>query len=567
MRARSSGPDRLPLAAVLLAALALATTLAFIDPRAFWVIDNANKFLQMQAIVASGYRDFSIPWPGRDLDPGYRWNPIPAPFGVIEDGRLYSFYPPAFALLASLPYRLLGMRGLLALPLLSAVALFAAVARTSRTLGADPHGQATAVLLTGLCTPVWFYSVVFWEHVPAACLALFGVEGVLRFLRDGRCRDLARGCALAAFAVYLRDELYLLCGVLAAVATLRGPRPRARTVAIALATLAASILPLWTLQAWALGDPLGFHAGGQWPPGLATHLRDRPAVAYLLFLAGFPDRTASLIAFGPLVLWLVLAPRLSQRSAAWLPGILAGFATLACGASLAGYARGASPIMWMRATNSLLPAAPVLVLAGFGFADPRASSLDPRLAGALRAIALGHAGLYALLAPLEATGGIHWGNRFLLVLYPLLAILAGPNLARSIRPSSPARPAAVAAIFASAALSLAAQLVPLRLLDEKLAFSVRLAEAARRHPRTPVATGLFWLPQELFAEFFERPIFLVASPEDLGDLQARLRAAGHRELLFATAPGTATSGTIVERVEDPALGFYGVDFVRVELSR
>jgi hypothetical protein len=567
MRERAVPSEFLPSAAVLLAALALGATVARLDPRAFWVIDNANKFLQLESIVASGYRDFSIPWPGRALDPAYRWNPIPAPFGVVEDGRLFSFYPPAFALLSSLPYRLLGMRGLLLLPLLGGIALLAGVARASRTLGADPRGRAAAVLVAGLCTPVWFYSAVFWEHVPAASLALFGAEGVLRFVREGGRRDLVRGCALAALAVYLRDELYLLCAVLAAVATREGPAPRARTAAIALGTLAAAVLPLWAFQAWALGHPLGFHAAGQWPLDFAAHLRERAAVVHVLFLASLPDRAVSLLALGPVALALALAPRLAGRPAAWFPPALAGFAVLACGASLAGYALAESPIAWMRATNGLLASVPVLALAGFRFADPRESPLDPRLVGALRSIALGHAGLYALLAPLESTGGIHWGDRFLLVLYPLLALLAGPNLLRWLRLFARRRPLAAAALGASAALSLGAQVLSLRLLEEKLAFSVRLTEAARRHPGTPIASGLFWLPQELFAEFFERPIFLVSSGDELRELRERLRAAGRRELLFATAAGTAASGTLVERVEDPALRFYAVDFVRVELGR
>src|SRR5262245_14428550 len=104
MRARSRGPLLLRAASVLLVALVLLATVAPLGKRAFWVIDNAAKFLQLEALVASGYRDSSIPWPGRDLDPEYRMNPMPPPFGVVEGGRLHSFYPPAFAAISSLPW-------------------------------------------------------------------------------------------------------------------------------------------------------------------------------------------------------------------------------------------------------------------------------------------------------------------------------------------------------------------------------------------------------------------------------------------------------------------------------
>jgi hypothetical protein len=482
---------------------------------------------------------------------------------VVEGGRLFSFYPPAFAVLSSIPYRLFGMAGLLALPFLGSLALVAGVARAARTLGADAAGQATAVLATGLCTPVWFYAVVFWEHVPAACLAVWGVAGVLDFVRGGARRDLVRGCALAALAVYLRDELYLLCGVLVAVAVLQGPGPRARVAATALATLAATVLPLWAFQAWALGHPLGFHLDTQFAADLGAHLRERWSVVHVLFLASAPDRGTSLAWMGPFALWLLLAPRLTARAAARAVPVAAAFAALGCGVSLAGYAEG--PIRWMMAANGLLATAPVLVFAGFRFADPREAPLDPRGAGALRAVALGYAGLYALVAPLAASTGVHWGNRLLLVLYPLLAALAGPNLARWLRLCARARPAGAAAVGLAVAVGLGAQALSIRLLREKLAFSVRLAEAVRRHPDAPIATGIFWVPQELFAEFYARPVFLVGSQEDLRALRARLVRAGHRELLFATAPGSANAGALVERVDDPELGFYGVDLVRLEL--
>lgn len=565
MRARSRGPELLPAGSVLLVALVLAASLALLETRAFWVIDNANKFLQMQAILESHYRDFSIPWPGHDVDPEYRWNPLPHPFGVVEDGRLYSFYPPAFAVVSSLPYRILGMPGLYALPFLAGVAMLVGVARAARTLGADARGQAAAVLVTGLGTPVWFYSVVFWEHVPAACLALFGAEGVLRFLRDGARRDLVRGCALAALAVYLRDELYLFCGVLAAVATRESPGSRLRVAATSLATLAIAILPLWAFQAWALGHPFGFHLDTQFAPDLATHLRERGSTLHVLFLASGPDRAVSLLAMGPFALALLLAPRLGERSAAWLPPALAGLAVLGCGISLAGYATAESPIRWMNSSNGLLSTVPVLALAGFRFADANEAPLDLRATGALRGIALGYAGLYALAAPLAASAGVHWGNRLLLVLYPLAALLAGPNLARWLERFARVRPVAAGVVALAVATSVGAQAYGVRLLHEKQSFSVRLAVEVARHPGVPIATGLFWLPQELFAELRTRPIFLVSTRDDMGELRRRLRRAGHRELLFVTAPGAANAGTIVGRVDDPALRFYGVDLVRVQL--
>jgi hypothetical protein len=219
----------------------------------------------------------------------------------------------------------------------------------------------------------------------------------------------------------------------------------------------------------------------------------------------------------------------------------------------------------MNASNGLLATVPALAFAGFRFADPREAPLDLRLTGALRSLTLGYAGLYALAAPLGASAGVHWGNRLLLVLYPLLALLAGPNLARWLERHAPGRPLAAGAAALAVATSLGAQAYGVRLLHAKQSFSARLAAEVAGHPGAPIATGLFWLPQELFAEFTARPIFLVSTQQDLRELRARLRRAGHPELLFATPWGTASGGTLVGRVEDPELRFYGIDLVRVDL--
>jgi hypothetical protein len=558
-------PEASAAGAIALVALAWALTLALLEPRGVWVIDSAVKLLQTRAAAASGGRDLSLAWAGAALDPEQRFRPLPAPFGVVEDAKLQGFYPPAFALLSALPWQAFGMRGLLLVPFASGVLLLAGVARAARTLGADAPGRSAAVLVAGLCTPVWFYAVVFWEHVPAACLAVWGVEGVLRFLRDGAHRALVRGCALAALAAYLRDEFYLFAGVLAAVAVWRSPGRRAATAATAAAALALAVLPLWAYQAFALGHPLGLHATSQFAPDLAAHLRERAAVFHTLLLATVPDHTASLLLAGPLLAALALAPRVSARGAAWFAPALAAFAALGCGISLAGYWRTQSPIGWLRETNGLLAAAPVLALAGLRFRDASDAPVDARLAGALRASVIAYTAVHVLVAPIGGAAGVHWGNRFLLVLYPLLALLAGPNLARCLRRGAPQRALAALALGAAVALGFGAQLVSLRLLEAKLAFSVRLAEAIARHPGTPVASSVFWVGAELFDEWPRRPLFTVASSADLRTLEARLRSTGHRTYLLVTPEGSARKGALVEHIDDGGLGFFGLDVARVDL--
>src|SRR6185295_17630337 len=55
---------------------------ALYEHRAFWITDNANKFLQLRAIL-DGHGDFSLRWPGRELDPDFELNPLPPPFSRV----------------------------------------------------------------------------------------------------------------------------------------------------------------------------------------------------------------------------------------------------------------------------------------------------------------------------------------------------------------------------------------------------------------------------------------------------------------------------------------------------
>jgi hypothetical protein len=558
------GPSASPAASIALVAAAYVATLLALDPRGFWTVDNAAKFLQVQAVASAGWRDSALPWPGLALDPELRFAPLPPPFGRVVDGRLHAFYPPLFALLSSLPWRLAGPTGLHLIPLLAGVATLVGVARLAGAVGLGMAARHAAVLLAGLCTPLWFYAVVFWEHAPAVCLAVFALGSLLRFLAHGARRDLVLASLLATLAVYFRDELYLLCAVLAAVAVWLGPRPRPATAGVALATMALAILPLWAFQAAVLGSPFGLHLGSQLAPDLAGHLRARPLVAYLLFLAALPGVSASLVASAPFAVGLLVCPRLGPRAFGAAIPALAAVAIACFAAWLAGYRGSESPLRWLNASNGLFAGVPFLLL-GLVRARPAGDALgEAERIRALWITTAAYALLYALAAPAAGSAGIHWGNRLLLVLYPLLSVLAAANVARWLSRFGRRRPAGALLVLLVLLCSLGAQGLSLHLLRERKALSVRISQEARRHAELPIVTGLWWAPLELHAVFARTPIFLVESSAELRELEGRLRRAGHEHYLFVAAPEHG-SELPVARVVDAAFGFFSMDFVRRDL--
>ena len=72
-------------------------TLCVIEGRGFWITDNDNKFLQLKAIINSNYSEYSIPWPGKTVDPDFEYNPLPSPFSQVKNNKLFSIFSPVFA--------------------------------------------------------------------------------------------------------------------------------------------------------------------------------------------------------------------------------------------------------------------------------------------------------------------------------------------------------------------------------------------------------------------------------------------------------------------------------------
>ena len=536
-----------PLVAALLVGTAYLATCALQEPEGFWIVDNANKYLQVRNIVDSDYRDFSLPWPGAEVDPELRYFSIPPPFAFLQGERAFSLYPPLFAAVSSVPYRWLGPRGLYVLPLLFSVVCLAGVGRLAGALGAGPGLRVGAVLAAGLTTPLWFYSNTFWEHALSLAFVVWGSVFFVRYLEEREPARLVAGSVSLALATWFREELVLLFGVMALATLWRAGERRLRLLLLCGAAYLVALLPFFAFQWAALGHPLGFHVQSALS-GSSDYLASRPLVLYRLLLAAHPDVWVSCALLAPFALLLVARPRLDRSRFDRAIPLLAIAATVVGLVALSGFASGRIA-EHLLASNSLLPAAPVIALALVRREGEESAGADW-----LGSVIAGFILVYWLAAPDISSQGIHWGNRFLLVLYPLLATLAAINVGAWAR-SGPSR-ASWAPVVLVVVLGLGAQIYSVRLLREAKAYSERLdAEVARRHGAV-IVTDLWWLGQTLPREYLRRPIFLLrpgADPEPLG---RALVEAGHRDVLRVGSPSRAVPGSIV--IEDTARGFFSV---------
>lgn len=549
-----------PIAAV---ALVYAATLAMLPTGGLWIIDNGNKRIQVEALLASGFRDFSLSWPGRELDPDFEFNPLPNLFSVVHDGKLFSVFSPVFPALSVLPFRWFGDAGLCLLPLLASLALLGFVGRIAVQAGLPPGGRPLSIGLAGLATPLWFYSLVFWEHIVAASLCAGSAAFAFEFLLRGSQRSLFLSGLAIALAVGMRDPLLLFAAVLGALVFFATPQQRLRAGAIFAAGLAAGLLPLAVFQWLALGDPLGFHLTHGFAPradgqtGLGFHLRTRPAALHNLLLASAGGVALSALLTGPFALLLLVQPRLPGRAHRLVALAVAAWALAGAAALAVSYARAASPIAQLLRSNGFFAAAPLLAVGLLRRRDPDPAPASDRVVGWLLRLVAGYALLYLALTPLRNTTGIHWGSRYLLELYPLLAVPCAASLLGLWRDSSAARGAAVL-LGLLAAGSFALQVFSIDLLRRKLVFGARLEQAVRERPETVVLTDVWWVPQTLAREFYQKSIFYFSTREQEQDLLGRLAQRGPGRFLFVTTDAGRRPEHRVRLIEDEGLGFFSL---------
>jgi hypothetical protein len=524
-------------------AVQLVLVWAVLSPRTFFSGDPGVKYLQAVSAAQSGWRDLSLRNPAAEIDPDRRFDAF-ALSQVNHRGTAaptYGEYAESFTLPASVAWALFGTRGLYLVPLLASLGTMLATYRLSRRTA--PRAAWVAPLLVGACSPMLFYSVDLWEHTLAT---MFSTAAVLWFVAGTTAFDLRR-CALAGLAfgaaMAVREELFGFApAILVALAWVERRR-WLPAVAVMAATAPLALLPQWGLK-W-------MHTGHLVRRPLEFAFRSRVAgdIASLATLPSWHSAVELLVPLSP-TWWLLLAvlgaarltaPRTPPR---WCSALLLGLAgVVAVWAS--------ADVLWLTWKSQR----PVAVLAAFPvtlflcFLPPRTAAADgaAREVRQLLAIAFVYAATVCLSAPFTLVtvpaGGAQWGPRFLMPLYPLLAVAIAFALERRTDwtarvAAAPRRLAATFAVLAAASAALQAQSIR-DLYHAKAGYErlVRAIEAV--DPNGVVATDLWWFPSVTAAVLYEHPTVLVDSGGNgaLPELLPRLPAHGVAVLALVSAGG------------------------------
>lgn len=400
----------------------------------FWSLDEGGKYIHLQSIIASGDPGTPLLYPGRYLDQNLQF--VPLYFWSLQNDQVYSWWPVGFQLITMPFYLLFGWFGLYLLPALAGAvsALFAGLL-VRHLQPQSPWLTVLAVIITGLATPVAFYSTLFWEHTLSVACFLGGILLILHAWKTGSSRWIIAAGISLALATYLRTDTATMIVGIGLVLLVFYWRWFILLGASYIFTCLFWLLSNWLLMGhllaryWLPGDvsmgtsPLfrGFYEAGIW------------FIPYALFnsprIAAFQLDAATLTLATLITVLALAAPFLGRFK----------------GLSLVAYLGLAAVCGWVlfkpdgyRSIHGFVLIAPQIVFAAWLYYSPSVWRKSP-LPALLLGLSLSYALAYVAKAWVAA-GGLQWGPRYMLAFYPLLvaASVAGlaaawPSLRRPMR--------------------------------------------------------------------------------------------------------------------------------------
>jgi len=580
-----------------LSALYLAIV-TLLPPSLFWSPDEGAKYLQLARYRGQSPRvRQQVQYGARPLDPSYSFYPQPLPPGhrfelvarlypqPSDDGTVRTNWPPLFGLLTQPLFSAFGFYGLYLLPLVAGIGTALLAGSLARRIA--PDTEVAVILAVGLCTPVLFYSCLFWEHTLAVCLgmaALVLCSGVSRTSP----RALLAAAACLGVAIALRLEMAVFAGALAVALIAAALRDWLEAAGMA----SARALRIGTTATIAAVGALAFGAAAI-------------AIRRLEPTRLFGDKEGSLaqLLVGLLSsarLWRELPIRLRQALVdlpadngptlepwvAWigLLGVIVALASMALREPARGWVLTAGGCtvtlvsLWIvvspdrfRSVHALVLPAPYMVFAVLLLLPRPAGGRVLRIVGGTMSIVLASSAVLSL--PL-LVGGLEWGNRYQLIAYVLAAVGCTVGTIAYAKPGEPARPRAAVAAAAGIALAVGG-LYQMRGLRE-LAVTKADLHAYRNELHAasqPVVTELYWLPSALAETFRRIPMFTLRDPDQLASWIDMVGARAPQFLVVSDEPPAAAVGKWragaaphrIELIREQVVA--GIVFLEFELDR
>jgi hypothetical protein len=144
--------------------------------KVFWSPDEGARFLMANSLTSGLDKTSNKGYAGINSDPEFRFYPGHYKYSGFlypipqDDGTFKYPWTIGFPFVSGLVYQIFGIHGIYLIPLLSGWLIALIIWQFSNIL--SPSLSLWAILLAGLGTPIFFYSQVFWDHTLASLMGL-----------------------------------------------------------------------------------------------------------------------------------------------------------------------------------------------------------------------------------------------------------------------------------------------------------------------------------------------------------------------------------------------------------
>jgi hypothetical protein len=515
----------------------LATALGPLN--GFWSSDQGVKVIQVTSLLLNKFRTNALIYPGSVYDPEIAMSPLRGQY-LQHGGDTYAMFSAQFAFASSIPFFLFGYPGLYIIPIVSTLCTLRAVATIGRSL-LSPGWVLISILLCGLTTPLFFYSLVFWEHTLATLLVTTALALLLLGMeRKGALPLFIAGLFLGAAPWFRNETMLAIPAVLFALVVVRRTGALQAMAWVAMgALLSVGILLVFNQSAY--GSFVGPHvlvasrSNYTAETSLASMVEQRFNWATILLVPR--AHRFFVIDLGLFVAAALIGNTSRNRAVIWLSLVTIVVFAMRL-SSLVQYESSAG------LHSTLLETFPLVLLCLVPRAYPEQAVAEkhqvaapaeawakPQIAAVLGLFALGYIGL-AWLAYIP-DGGTQWGPRVLLPAIPPLVLVALWRLSTWFNRSDTQQIAIVLALalVLLSGTSLLGEVYGLRQIYNFNSSNAFMTQTVNHSGEQVIITDTWYAPALLAPIFYDgHLIYLVDTPQQFEQLVDRL--AEHKVAQF-----------------------------------
>ncbi len=536
-------------------------------PDGFWTTDNGNKYIQMRSLIDNHYSSASIHWVGKKFDSKFTLMPLPSLFSIIKDSKIYSVFPITFAFLSSLFYILFGIKGIYVIPLVSSLLSLIGLWKICVIINLEKKTAGIAMVISAFATPLWFYSLTFWEHTITVALCVWAIYFMLLFFDKNKKKYLFFVILLLTFSVYFREELILFELVVIFIVLFRQKEKILEYLLFIAVIFFLSILPFFIINKYFYGNILGFHLYGNIKTSITIlqHFKDRISVFYNLYVTSNTNMIVSYFMFVAHIFFVFVLSKIKTDYFYRIYYIYLLYIfvfTIVINVSF--FEKKLSMIY----INGFFSASAFLFLL---FVRKRNLNLETEtkqkdVYKMIFNIIFLFAFLYFLLTPKTGSSGLHWGNRFLLLLYSFMVILFAIKKNNLFKAHNNLIEKNL--IFAVIIVSIILQIFSIQFLYNTKLFFKDFNKYINEQRESVIITSRWNVSQDLAFNFFNKSIYFINSKKQVNDLKRlfiKLKKKGIKSVLFITEPNSLKRYRAIKYFRFKNQAYYNVKIIKLKI--